>query len=420
MLTRFKFLSILLIALIAVTPAAKVYAIDNSYYRSNDVLFYNPEDNNFCSTSSPLIGGNNLNYASKQILRSAELTAINDNLKFYQEAATANDIPWQLLAAIHYRESSLKRFGPSNGYGPFQITPSVYPKGDYTDAQFQDAANKAAAFIRNKAGNRDLTKPDNIKYTMFAYNGTASIYKTQALNIGLNQTQADNGEGSPYVMNKADLKRDPTVTPTSTNNTWGQIIVDGGSIKYPADASQYGAYLVYVAISGFDLLGNCGNGSLVEGGMTLAQAKDFMNVYKTSSDSRNYIGGADPGGAGGPLANCVSFSVYFINKYTTLKGFKSGSPGNGIDVAKNVIRRNPGIGFGTSPQPYAIFSKTGSSSAGHTGVVLGVDAANNKIIIGEASWGDPLSWVDAHKYDLSIWNNGTVTYAYTTGYLKGL
>jgi hypothetical protein len=47
MLTRFKFLSILLIALIAVTPAAKVYAIDNSYYRSNDVLFYNPEDNNF-------------------------------------------------------------------------------------------------------------------------------------------------------------------------------------------------------------------------------------------------------------------------------------------------------------------------------------------------------------------------------------
>ena len=417
--TRTKLFMVFVVALFVLSPVAKVYAIDNSYYRSNDVLFYNPEDNNFCTSSSPLSGGNNQNYAGKQILSAADLTAINDNSNFYQEAATANDIPWQLLAAIHYEETRLKRFGPSNGYGPFQITPSNYPKGDYTDAQFQDAANKAAAFIRNKAGNRDLTKPDNIKYTMFAYNGTASVYKTQALNIGLNQTQADNGEGSPYVMNKVDLVRDPTVAPTSTNNTWGQIKIDGGSIEYPAN-NFFGAYLVYAAISGFDLLGNCGNGSLVEGGMTLAQSKNFMNAYKTSSDSINYIGGASRDCSGGPLANCVSFSVYFINKYTTLKGFKSGSSGNGIDVAKNVIRRNPGIGFGTSPQPYAIFSKTGSSSAGHTGVVLGVDATNNKIIIGEAGCGSPLSWVDAHQYDLSSWNSGTVTYAYTTGYLKGL
>jgi hypothetical protein len=419
MLTKYRFFLGFIVALFVVAPTSNVYAIDNSYYRSNDVLFYNPEDNNFCTTSSPLTGGNNLNYAGKQILSAADLTAINDNATFYREAATAADVPWQLLAAVHYEETHLKKYGPSNGYGPFQITPSNYPVGDYTDAQFQDAANKAALFLRNKAGNRDLTKPDNIKYTLFAYNGAAQVYKNQALNLNLTQDQANNGEGSPYVMNMVDLIRDPTASPTITNNTWGQIKIDGGSISYPAN-TFFGGYLVYTAISGFDLLGNCGNGSLVEGGMTLTQAKDFMKVYRTSSDSINYIGGASQGCSGGPLANCVSFSVYFINKYTTLKGFSSGAPGNGIDVAKNVIRRNPGVGYGTSPQPYAIFSKTGSTSAGHTGVVLGVDATNNKIIIGEAGCGMPLSWVDEHQYSLSSWNDGSITYAYTNGYLKGI
>ena len=52
---------------------------------------------------------------------------------------------------------------------------------------------------------------------------------------------------TPYVMNRADYMRDPTVEPTKSNRTWGQIKSDGSSITYPAN-SNYGAFVVYSAI----------------------------------------------------------------------------------------------------------------------------------------------------------------------------
>ena len=87
----------------------------------------------------------------------------------------------------------------------------------------------------------------NVKYTFFAYNGIATVYKTQATSLGFSDAQAKNGEGSPYVMNRADAKRDPTVEPTKSNNTWGQIKTDNGSLSYPAN-TDYGAYVVYCAL----------------------------------------------------------------------------------------------------------------------------------------------------------------------------
>jgi len=120
------------------------------------------------------------------------------------------------------------------------------------------------------------------------------------------------------------------------------------------------------------------------------------------------------GCSGGPLANCVAFSQYFINRYTTKK-YVHTSDGRG--VVKDLL----GMGFtdgGHTPKAYAIFSRN-SGTYGHTGVVLGIDTANNSILIGEASCGDPLSQVDAHVYKLSKFSSGDYTYAYTDGLLKG-
>ena len=61
-------------------------------------------------------------------------------------------------------------------------------------------------------------------------------------------------EGSPYVMNMADARRDPTVSPT----TWGQIKHDNGSIEYPANRG-YGAFIIYSALAGLQI--NCGAAS---------------------------------------------------------------------------------------------------------------------------------------------------------------
>ena len=187
-------------------------------------------------------------YRRHDILTSSQKAALNENKPFYQQAANAYGIPWQMLAAIHYRENKFSRSGPDNRNGPYQISGTNYPVGNYTDAQFQAATNDAAQFIAKTAGNRDLSIRENVKRTFYAYNGMAGEYVTQAQNLGLSAGAA-NGEGSPYVMNRADAKRDPTVEPTKSGKTWGQIKRDHQGIEYPA-TNDYGAYIVYELLLG--------------------------------------------------------------------------------------------------------------------------------------------------------------------------
>lgn len=189
----------------------------------------------------------NKDYRGQSILTDSQIALLNANKRFYQSAAATYGIPWQMIAAIHYRENSLLKSGPSNGHGPYQIWKYSYQVGAYTDEQFQDATNSAAQFIKEKLGSRSCTSADNVKYGFFAYNGISSAYKNQATKLGFTSDQANNGEGSPYVMNRYDKMRDPTVEPTKSNNTWGQIKVDGGPIVYPAN-QDYGAYVVYCSL----------------------------------------------------------------------------------------------------------------------------------------------------------------------------
>ncbi len=192
-------------------------------------------------------------YSGNDILSPGEYTLINQNRSFYETAGANYGIPWQMIAAIHYREQSLLRFGPSNGFGPYQISGSSYPTGVYSDAQFQAATNDCANFIQGKIDdfNVNLTRPDGlirtdgIKRVFYLYNGGG--YHNQAIAKGFSSYEAQIGEGSPYVMNRADLPRDPTRYPTNIDNSWGQVKTDGGPIEYPANL-DYGAYLVYCAL----------------------------------------------------------------------------------------------------------------------------------------------------------------------------
>ena len=96
----------------------------------------------------------NKDYRGQSILTDSQIALLNANKRFYQSAAATYGIPWQMIAAIHYRENSLLKSGPSNGHGPYQIWKYSYPVGAYTDEQFQDATNTAAQFIKKKLGNR--------------------------------------------------------------------------------------------------------------------------------------------------------------------------------------------------------------------------------------------------------------------------
>jgi surface antigen len=188
-----------------------------------------------------------------------------------------------------------------------------------------------------------------------------------------------------------------------------------------------GWYNMFAGATGGTLSANCGGG-VVPGGMTVDEANAFMNEYKSITPNewgKNGVLGpwdiAATTTCTNDLSNCVAFTQYFINRYTTQHV-------TGLPNGKNVVSRLLNLGFtdgGTTPRPYAIFSKqTGTTicedgqPCGHTGVVLGIEG--DKIIVGEAGCSSSFDWIGAHEYSLSNYTNGNYTYVYTDNILKEL
>ena len=166
-----------------------------------------------------------------------------------------------------------------------------------------------------------------------------------------------------------------------------------------------------------------GSGELISGGMTLEEAKAFMEYYiQKARDAEGVtslvLDGVDfsasvafctYNGTGNLLANCSAFSRWFVGRYTT-KGNTSQKDGG--EYASYLIS-SEGFESGSVPRPYAIFSKTG-----HTGVVLGVDTERGMVVIGEASCGRGVPGIVAREVSISSMTG--YTFAYTDGLLKGL
>ena len=121
------------------------------------------------------------------------------------------------------------------------------------------------------------------------------------------------------------------------------------------------------------------------------------------------------------IKNCPSFLRYFVNKYTNKRW--TGATGNGSEVA-GVLAKKYNLPTGKIPKAYAVFSVAsglpmcGRTLCGHTGVILGVDTARGKVIVGEAGCGSSVRWIGAHEYDLKKFSNGSYTYVYLDSILK--
>lgn len=387
------------------------------------INFYTPYD----TTCIPSYGTQqvtpaikNSDYKNGSILSGAQLTSLDKNRSTYEEAGKQAGIPWQLIAALHVRESGMKLINPSSGgglYGDDEKIDGPYENGkEVGSEEFLRQSVSAGNRLKSKVGNPTTLSQgnqDQIKTALFNYDGAQQAYKDQASSLGFSSGY----DGSPYVMNRADDKRDPTVDKNKT--TWGEF--DGDTLSYPA-SSAYGAYIIYAALAGIGPDGSCGN--LSEGGMTLEQAASFMEIYK-DMDRGDPRGDFDAYIKGRALVckaktdNCTAFSAYFTNKYTTLKSVSK----NGRDVVNAMASVNQGLPTGKEPRPYAIFSTNKSnalckgSPCGHTGVVLGVDKERNVITIGEAVWCAPGA-TRAREYPLNSWTNTSYTYAYTDQFIK--
>ena len=144
-------------------------------------------------------------------------------------------------------------------------------------------------------------------------------------------------------------------------------------------------------------------------GLTVTEAKDIMRKYlATSLPAYPGIYYGTYGGSPDAHSNCTLFSQWFLKTYTT-DAVKIAQPsGNGMDMVQYFINANPGkVSVGTKPTAFSLFSITANNgyyqtgSAGHTGIVLGVDG--DTVITGEANYNSPYGGLDA-----SFPNNGTV------------
>lgn len=211
---------------------------------------------NSCTGSATSSGGvtlgDNKDYAGNQIFSDEELAKIEEFQPLYEEAAEATGVPWQFIAVLHYRESRLSKSNPSNGQGIFQLYTYVnntghrFPPGEVSDEEFVHQATLAAEEVVTATPELAENPTDDVvKLAFFRYNGTAQAYINQARDLGFSEEEARRGEGSPYVMNKADEKRDPN----KNGDNWCQIKTDGGGLVCPAN-QDHGAYVLYVALGG--------------------------------------------------------------------------------------------------------------------------------------------------------------------------
>ncbi|MFK0154241.1 phage tail tip lysozyme [Streptomyces sp. NPDC090493] len=124
--------------------------------------------------------------------------------------------------------------------------------------------------------------------------------------------------------------------------------------------------------------------SLKDGGMTQEEAQALVDLFNKEGDKfldDRYGDQGGPGSCGSNHAeNCVSFSTYFVNKYTTFQTYPAGE---GKDTAYTIARET-GKQMSSTPMVYSVGSGPGSSSTGHTLVVLGVQG--DKVILGEAGY----------------------------------
>lgn len=379
-------------------PPVKASKIDCNDPRlsMNDIQFWNP-----CSVECDAFGGNgsatmgkNKDYKGDSVFNEAQMTAIKEYMPVYQEAAVKANVPWQVIAVMHARENGLSLEYNKNAQGIFQDYEGAghYPAGgNATSEAFLSEAVHAGEKLKGKVPGKEEKlasgDADTVKDAFFGYNGRADVYKQQALALGFDQEGADRGEGSPYVMNKADDKRDPNTNPSG----WGQIKTDGGSITYPAN-EDYGAFVMYAALTnGVQTSSNCASnlGSITEGGLTEEQAKKLVINYGKNPNNyaSNATGEALWGLCHGGGSNCVTFSAFFLSSFTELTA-PGGVWGNGGQVVDRQSAQ--GVESGTEPRPFAVFGHSDGVTicedglpCGHTGIVLGIHG--DTIIVGHAS-----------------------------------
>ena len=172
------------------------------------------------------------------------LQKLNNNLDTYKQTAAQTNVPWEVLAAIHYREATLNS-GQSALSG--EAIGTYNPDNGMTSSSFLDSLIKSGNHLQGKVGNQltqGTTDAALIKQALERYNGVASSYKSQAQKLGFSESY----EGSPYVMNNFDAAHQKMGIITKNNSN----VIDGTD-------TRDGAYTVFALLKNAQIDPSTGN-----------------------------------------------------------------------------------------------------------------------------------------------------------------
>lgn len=121
---------------------------------------------------------------------------INQNVSIYQSSAKKSDIPWEIIAAVHYREASND---PNRSVLSGEKLGTKNPDSGKVYNTLQESSDGAAEHLKTMVKSvykfdLSASSDDNvIKHAFLAYN-RGSMYKKHGCSV----------DESPYVMNQFD------------------------------------------------------------------------------------------------------------------------------------------------------------------------------------------------------------------------
>lgn len=160
----------------------------------------------------------------RELVSEQEENDMVTNCPVYTSSAERYGIPWQTLAAIHFREGG---FNPNGSViSGRDIGVEEPDQGNIIFASLQESADKGAEVLIGKNGSIVQQNPpdDIVKDAFFGYNGRARCYGSP--------------DGSPYVMNNYD----------AAHMRMNIIKTDGGPCECCDD--RPGAFVIYKILKG--------------------------------------------------------------------------------------------------------------------------------------------------------------------------
>lgn len=161
-------------------------------------------------------------------LSQSQLVLINQNKSVYQQAAQAEGIDWEMLAAIHFRESDNN---PGRSLMSGELLGTRNPDNGLVYNTLYDSAVAAAKSLKSRvSGLHAGSDADTIKKAFLGHN-RGNMYSNGGCNI----------DQSPYVMNQYDTQH--------TNMTWPNSSCEPASTRGRTE-TRPGAFTVYSILKG--------------------------------------------------------------------------------------------------------------------------------------------------------------------------